>query len=123
MLKWFVLFGGDNRRGGGLSILFMFIVTPIIAAIIKSAVSRSREHVADESGGELCGKPMNLARALRKLHDTTQKQPMRRGGENTAHMFIVNPFSGQGGMMRLLSSHPPVEERIEALEKQAHGGR
>jgi heat shock protein HtpX len=86
--------------------------------LIQMAVSRSREYLADASGAEICGRPLVLAGALRKLHTASQAIPMLDARPATAHMFIVNPLTG-GEMMALFSTHPPMEERIARLESLA----
>ena len=78
------------------------------------AISRSREYVADEGGARLAGNPRYLSSALRKLHMASQQIPMD-ASPATSHMFIVNPLSG-GGLLKLFSTHPPMEERIARLE-------
>jgi heat shock protein HtpX len=92
----------------------MMIVAPIAAMLIQMAISRSREYAADEGGARLHGNPFALANALRKLHGGAQAIPMH-ATPATSHMMIVNPFSG-GGITKLFSTHPPVEERIARLE-------
>jgi heat shock protein HtpX len=125
MLQWGALVGagrGDDERGGGIGgmvgSLAMAIIAPLAAMLIQMAVSRSREYLADASGAEICGRPLALAGALRKLHTASQAIPMRDARPTTAHMFIVNPLTG-GGMMALFSTHPPMEERIARLESLA----
>ncbi len=118
MAQWAMIFGGrsdDEGEGGSvLSSLVMMIVGPIAAMIIQMAISRSREYAADAGGARIAGNPMYLANALRKLHMASQRIPMN-ANPATAHMFIVNPLSG-GGLMKLFSTHPPMEERIARLE-------
>ncbi|HZX48424.1 MAG TPA: M48 family metalloprotease, partial [Nitrospirota bacterium] len=82
--------------------------------LIQMAISRSREYRADESGAAICGKPLSLAGALKKLHAGSRRIPMN-AEPATAHMFIVSPLTG-GGMLSLFSTHPPIEERIARLE-------
>ena len=123
MLQWGAMFGAgrrDDEEGGGSLIgsLAMAIIAPIAAMLIQMAVSRSREYLADASGAEICGRPLALAGALRKLHSVSQTIPMTDARPATAHMFIVNPLTG-GGMMALFSTHPPMEERISRLEALA----
>jgi heat shock protein HtpX len=125
MLQWGAILGagrGDNDERGGIGgivgSLAMAIIAPIAAMLIQMAVSRSREYLADESGAGICGKPLALAGALRKLHAASQAIPMLEARPATAHMFIVNPLTG-GGMMTLFSTHPPMEERIARLESLA----
>lgn len=119
MAQWAALFGGfrrDNDRdgGGGIELLAMIILAPLAAGIIQMAISRTREFAADETGARMCGDPMALASALRKLGFASQRLPMDASPQ-TAHMFIVNPLSG-GGIAKLFSTHPPLEERIARLE-------
>ena len=123
MLQWGAMFGAgrsdDDEGGGGLiGSLVMAIVAPIAAMLIQMAVSRSREYLADETGARICGRPLALANALRKLHNASQMIPMHDARPATAHMFIVNPLAG-GSLMSLFSTHPPMEERIARLESMA----
>lgn len=120
MARWAAIFGigGRDQDNNIFAIIVMAIVAPIAATIIQMAISRSREFKADRSGGELCGKPMSLASALRKLETASERQPMKQGSPQTAHLFIVNPFTLEG-LQSLFSSHPPVDERISELEKLA----
>ena len=85
------------------------------------AISRSREFLADEQGARLSGNPLALASALRKIQGYAQQAPMHHGGPATAHLFIINPFSG-AAFAKLFSTHPPTEERIARLEAFARGG-
>jgi len=125
MLQWGAMFGAarsDDENGGGagslIGSLAMAIIAPIAAMLIQMAVSRSREYLADASGAGICGRPLALAGALRKLHNASQAIPMQEQRPATAHMFIVNPLTG-GGLMSLFSTHPPMEERIARLEALA----
>jgi heat shock protein HtpX len=109
--------GGDDRRGGGLAALAWIIVAPIMALLIQLAISRSRELGADASGASLCGHPENLAGALLRLEQAQQIRPYEFAGPATAHLFIVNPLRGTAAtFMNLLSTHPPIEERIRLLQ-------
>ena len=116
--RWGAIFGGfggrDRRGGSGLELLVLAIVTPIIAAIIQLAISRSREYIADESAAKTLHNSYGLADALEKLEHDAARNPMRFGSPSTAHLFISNPFRGRG-MMRLLSTHPPLQERVKKL--------
>lgn len=122
MAQWAMIFGGhrgdDDERGSPIAAFVMMIVGPIAAMIIQMAISRSREYAADSGGAEIAGNPRYLAGALRKLHMASQKIPMH-ANPATSHMFIVNPFSG-GGIVKLFSTHPPIEERIARLESMSH---
>lgn len=110
-------FGGrrnDEREGGGAGALVMMIVAPIAAALIQMAISRTREYSADEASVKYTGSPDGLISALGKLERGVERIPMD-ATPATAHMFILNPFSG-GGLMRLFSTHPSTEDRIARLE-------
>ncbi len=109
----------DDERGGGLESLGLLLVAPIAATLLQLAVSRSREYGADQEGAELSGDPHALADALGKLADGAHQMPYDRAPA-TSHLFIVNPLSG-GGVMKLFSTHPPVEERIRRLRLMAAG--
>jgi len=120
MAQWAMIFGhrGDDDEGGSpIAAFVMMIVGPIAAMIIQMAISRSREYVADEGGARIAGNPRYLSGALRKLHRASQKIPMD-ANPATSHMFIVNPLSG-GGILKLFSTHPPIEERISRLESMS----
>lgn len=105
--------GGGNRRGGGFGLIIVAIFSSIAAILIQMAISRSREYQADASAARLIGSPRGLARALEALQSASSRVPMK-ANPATSHMFIVSPFSRQG-MMRLFSTHPPVEERVDRL--------
>jgi heat shock protein HtpX len=121
MAQWAMIFGGhrgdDDEGGSPIAALIMMIVGPIAAMIVQMAISRSREYAADEDGARLAGNPRYLSGALRKLHMASQKIPMN-ANPATSHMFIVNPLSG-GGIAKLFSTHPPIEERISRLESMS----
>ena len=121
MAQWAALFGGfggnDDEDGGGIiGWLFLIIVAPIAAMIIQFAISRSREYAADRGGAEICGDPMALANALRRLERGVEMHPTRANAA-TSHLFIVNPL--RGGMAGLFSTHPPMDERVRRLEELA----
>ena len=111
-------FGGDDDDGGIIGLLFFIIVGPIAALIIQMAISRSREYYADEEGAKISSDPLALASALSKLDAYSKRIPLTRATETTSHMFIVNPFSGKS-IMKLFSTHPPIEERIRRLKEMA----
>ena len=117
MAQWAMIFGGrrdDDRDGSPIVAIVMMIVAPIAAMLIQMAISRSREFAADEGGARLNGNPHALANALRKLDNGAHMIPMH-ATPATSHMMIVNPLT-KGAMMKLFSTHPPVEERIARLE-------
>jgi heat shock protein HtpX len=87
--------------------------------IIRSMISRTREYAADTGGAEISAKPLGLASALNKITQAVQRVPLSRGNAAHAHMFIINPF--MGGLQKLFSTHPPVEERIAKLQAIADG--
>jgi heat shock protein HtpX len=108
--------GGRDRRGGGLTGLFMLIIAPIAAALIQLAVSRSREYQADATGAHITGNPYALASALQKIDAYARRTPLQ-ATPSTAHLFIIQPFLGvNAGMFAgLFSTHPPIAKRIERL--------
>jgi heat shock protein HtpX len=121
MAQWAMIFGGhrgdDDEGRSPIAAIVMMIVGPIAAMIIQMAISRSREYAADQGGAKIAGNPRYLAGALKKLHMASQKIPMD-ANPSTSHMFIVNPLSG-GGILKLFSTHPPIEERISRLESMS----
>lgn len=123
MATWAAMFGGrDEDEGNGIGNLVLIIVAPIAALLIQMAISRSREYLADESGAKITGNPNGLASALNKLGTVGEKIPMKNAGASSAHMFISNPFAGKA-MMKLFSTHPPMEERIKRLNEISAGRR
>lgn len=120
MASWAMMFGRGNSDDddNGLASLFLMIVAPIAATLLQLAISRSREFVADEGGAEISGVPLALASALEKLSMQNQMQPIVDAKPATAHMFIVNPLRG-GGLMKLFSTHPSMEERVARLRELA----
>lgn len=121
MAQWGAMFGGgggrDDRDSGGgvIGLLAMAIVAPLAAMLVQMAISRSREYAADETGAKICGRPLSLANALRKLHKGVERRPLE-ANPATAHMFIVSPLSGRS-FAHLFATHPPIEERIARLEQ------
>ena len=126
------LWGGRGRRrsssekGGGnlgailiIVALVLAILSPLIAQLLRLAVSRKREFLADADGAMLTRYPPGLASALRKL--SADREPLEAANKATAHMYIINPLKDQkrggGAMAKLFSTHPPIEDRIAALEK------
>lgn len=122
---WTMIFAGfsgsdDDEEGATSPILGVIglIVAPFAAMLIQMAISRSREFVADREGARLSGNPLALASALRKLEDYSRQVPIRAGNPATAHLFIVNPFSGRAAAS-LFSTHPRTELRVAKLEEMA----
>jgi heat shock protein HtpX len=113
------MFGGrrsdnDDSGGSAFGAIVMMIVAPIAAILIQLAISRAREFQADASGARMAGRPWGLAKALEKLDIASKLAPMD-ATPATAHLFIVNPLRGAGGLSTLFSTHPPIEERIARL--------
>jgi len=118
---WFGVGGSrDDRQGSNpLAVLAMALLAPFAAMLIQMAISRQREFAADRGGAEIVGSPMGLATALRRIDSAVKQIPMD-ANPATAHMFIMQPFSGRG-LMGLFSSHPPTEERVKALMELQRG--
>ncbi len=116
------LFGGRDRNSplGPLGGILLIILAPLAAMIVQLAVSRTREYEADRGGAEISGQPMSLASALHKISGVAQRIPNEAAEANPAmaHLFIVNPLSGQR-MDNLFSSHPATENRVAELQKMA----
>ena len=124
--QWGMFLGGGRDENGEsrnpFATILVMILAPMAAALLQMAVSRSREYMADKSGGELCGNPNALADALLKIEAFARRRVMPGATEATAHMFIINPFSGVN-MRQLFSTHPPTEERVRLLREQARAMR
>jgi heat shock protein HtpX len=122
-LQFGALFGG-NREGnnplGWIGVIAAIIVAPMAAMLVQMAVSRSREYQADRLGGMICGNPLWLASALGKIEHYARAIPNEQAeaAPGTAHLFIINPLTGQG-MDNLFSTHPNTDNRIAELEKLA----
>jgi heat shock protein HtpX len=120
--RFAMFFGGardDERRGGNpIALLATIILAPIAAMLIQMAISRSREYDADAGGAAIAGSPLGLVSALQKIEAGSRAVPMD-ANPATAHMFIIKPFSA-GGLLGLFSSHPPTEDRIDALLHTPH---
>lgn len=123
ILRTFIFGGhGRDRNMGQIGIIFLVIgllfavLSPFIAQIIKLAISRKREYLADADGALLTRYPEGLASALEKISKNPRE--LKTANNATAHLFISNPFKGKSSFMRnLFSTHPPVEKRIKALRE------
>lgn len=134
LADWFLrlsFFGGrrrsSDREGEQLGLIFMIIgivlaiLSPIIATLIKLAVSRQREYLADASGVLLTRYPEGLARALAKISQDTE--PLEAANKATAHLYIVNPLKAHAGkdstgwFANLFNTHPPIQDRIKRLKE------
>jgi len=125
MARWGLILGGfgrgsDREEGNPLAALLLIILAPIAALMIQMWISRTREYNADSYGAQLAGDPLALANALRRPEHYNRQIPMDVNPAREG-MFIVSPFSGQA-VMRLFSTHPPLEERIRRLEEMAVRG-
>ncbi len=108
--------GGDNRNNAIVSLVLM-LVMPLAASIVQMAVSRNREYMADEGAARLTGHPEWLQSALSKLDMYARSGNLHNATPQTAHMFIINPFSGHNiSFKSLFSTHPSTANRIERLE-------
>jgi heat shock protein HtpX len=122
-----LFFSDDRRRGNPLLFLVVIVlvaVTPLLARILAMAVSRQREYLADATAAQFTRNPVGLARALEKIGAATS--PLRSATRGTAHLFISNPWprrvdDKQGYLADLLSTHPPLAQRIAILRAMAHG--
>ena len=116
MFMWSAMFGrdDDNRGGNAIGLIFLAVITPIIASLIQLAISRSREYFADETGANTVKNGKALADALEKIEKNVNANPMRFGNTATAHLFISNPFRGQM-LLKLFMTHPSTKSRAERL--------
>lgn len=120
--QWGMFLGGgrdeDGESRNPIASILVMLLAPLAAMLIQMAVSRSREYMADKSGGEICGNPDALADALLKLEAYSRRGVMPAATEATAHMFIVNPFTA-ADVQKMFSTHPSTEERVRLLREQA----
>lgn len=119
MAQFAAIFGGgrnDDERGNMAGMLVLAILTPIMAMIIQMAISRSREYHADATGAKFLRNSHGLSNALKKMEAGVQQHPLDFGHPATSSLFILNPFSA-GGIVKLLSTHPPTHERIKRLNE------
>ncbi|MEM8807756.1 MAG: M48 family metalloprotease [Cyanobacteria bacterium P01_G01_bin.38] len=111
-----------GRRGNNpIVILFLLVIAPLGAGLLRMAISRTREYAADAGAAEITGNPLALVRALETLETMGQKVPIH-GNPAFAALFIVNPLSREG-LMKLFLTHPPTEDRIERLKQLAEKSR
>lgn len=117
MAQFAAFFGGgrsgDREGSNPIALLATIILAPIAAVLIQAAISRSREFAADAAGARIAGSPFGLADALRKIEAASRRIPLD-ANPATAHMFIIKPFSVHG-VLAIFSTHPPTEQRIQAL--------
>jgi heat shock protein HtpX len=123
ILQFGAIFGGGNRGGQGgnpLALIALAILAPLAAMVVQMAISRRNEFEADEGGARISGKPLALASALRKIERIAQGHPMDVS-PSAAHMAIINPLAGSGGVSGLFRTHPQTADRIARLEQLASG--
>ena len=125
-LPYLLMFGmGRSDDGEGrnpIAAIAVMLLAPIAAMLIQFAVSRQREFEADRVGAEILGRPMPLANALRRLDTLAHRIPMNIAPA-AAPLAQVNPLAAHGGgMNRLFSTHPPIEERLARLEAMSYAG-
>ncbi len=123
MLAQFGMFfgGGDRDRPNILVTLALIFIMPMAATIIQMTVSRNREFMADEGAARMTGHPEWLQSGLAKLDNYARGISMHDADPQTAHMFIINPFTGKDmSFKQLFSTHPSTEQRIEKLEALKH---
>lgn len=128
--RWGMMTGGgrsrEDHRGGAavqlVALLAVAILAPLAAMLIQLAISRTREYGADETGARMTGNPHSLASALERLETAAKAYPLPQAEANpaTAHLFIVNPLSGDS-ITKLFSTHPPIAERARRLRSMRLG--
>jgi heat shock protein HtpX len=124
MAQWGAMFSGgrhgdDEESGNPIAMIVLAVLAPIAAMLVQMAVSRSREFQADATGARFAGRTWGLAKALEKMEVAAHQVPMH-ANPATAHLFIVNPLTGST-LMKLFSTHPPMEERIARLRSMRLG--
>jgi heat shock protein HtpX len=122
MGKWGMIFGGysrddDDREGGGFLAILMIFLAPLAAILLQLFLSRTREYSADETGARMVGQPYGLISALQKLGTYNQQIPTTAVSPSTSALCIVKPFFGGGTLANLFSTHPPLKDRIAALQR------
>ena len=120
MLANFGMFfgGNDEDRPNPIVMIILMIVMPLVATIIQMTISRNREFMADEGAAIMTGHPEWLQSALIKLDNYARGIILPEAEPETAHMFIINPFTGKDfSMQQLFSTHPTTQERVDRLEE------
>lgn len=128
MAQWAAMFGGlgrsnddeENGIGGIVEFIFLVVLAPLAATLIQLGISRSREYLADETGGTVSGNPLALASALEKIEYYAKHSVIPEATPATSHLFIINPLSGKGDfIMSLFSTHPSTADRAARLRELA----
>lgn len=129
IMQWAILLGAGKSSEKGehsliatiAEIIVMVLLAPLAATLIQFGISRAREFKADETGSLISGNPLALARALQKIENLAKNTVMPEATPASSHMFIVNPFSDTNNwLMRLFSTHPDTDQRIEYLVQMAN---
>jgi heat shock protein HtpX len=120
--RWGMIFGGysrddDEREGGGFLAILMIFLAPLAALMLQLFLSRTREYSADQTGARMVGQPYGLISALQKLGTYNQQIPTTAVSPSISALCIVKPFFGAGTLSSLFSTHPPLKDRIAALER------
>jgi heat shock protein HtpX len=121
MLQFGAMFGGggrDNEGGNPLALLALAILAPIAAMVVQMTISRRNEFEADAGAAAISGKPLALASALQKIEMIAQRHPMQVN-PSAAHLAIINPLAGVGGISGLFRTHPPTADRVARLQQLA----
>jgi len=121
VLKWGAIFGGGRSDGEGnnpLALIALAILAPIAAMVVQMAISRRNEFEADADAAKISGKPLALAGALQKIERIAQQYPMQVS-PSAAHLAIINPLAGMGGLTGLFRTHPATENRVARLREIA----
>ncbi|MGJ3247978.1 MAG: M48 family metalloprotease [Elainellaceae cyanobacterium] len=116
-VQYFPIARGGRRGNNPIAILFLLVIGPLAAGLLRMAISRTREYAADAGAAEITGKPLSLAKALETLESMGQKVPIH-GNPAFEPLFIVNPLSKEG-LMTLFMTHPSTEDRIKRLKELA----
>jgi len=115
---WFGMGDEDDRdRGGGIVGLLLFFLAPLGAMLLQLGLSRQREYAADATGAQMVGNQYGLMSALQKLGAYNKRIPTTSISPSTSALCIVKPLFGRGSALSLFSTHPPLEDRIEALQQ------
>lgn len=118
MMQFGAMFGDNRQNSNPIMLIVMAILLPIAATVIQMSVSRSREYLADEGAARMTGNPAGLQKALSKLENYAKRGEVHNATEQTAHMFIINPFSAKkSSFSDFFRTHPRTEDRIARLEE------
>ena len=118
IMQFSSMMGGNNRNVHPIVMILLAVILPVAASIIQMTVSRSREYMADEGAARLTKRPESLQSALAKLDNYSRRGTLQHATQESAHMFIVNPFNGhKASFSSLFRTHPTTADRIARLEE------